>query len=62
MNSRSVNRWLSEAKAAVLIALGVVAWLEWFALVNPLHPDAKPLQVSPSQPMAWDQRLFGRRA
>lgn len=54
------DRWLSEAKTAVLIVPSVVARLEWIAVINLLHPDAQQLQVSPSQPVIWDQRLFGR--
>jgi RES domain-containing protein len=56
------DRWLQEAKTAVLIAPSVVARLEWIAIVNPLHPDANQLSVSPTQPVIWDQRLFGRLA
>ncbi len=54
------DRWLSAAKTAVLIVPSVVARLEWIAVINPLHPDAQQLRVSPSQPVIWDQRLFGR--
>ena len=54
------DRWLQEARAAVLIVPSVVARLEWIAVVNPLHPDVKHLSVSPAQPVVWDQRLFGR--
>jgi len=54
------NQWLQQARTAVLIVPSVVARLEWIAVVNPLHPDAKHLTVSPNQPVVWDQRLFGR--
>ena len=54
------DQWLQQARTAVLIVPSVVARLEWIAVVNPLHPDAKHLTVSPNQPVVWDQRLFGR--
>lgn len=53
------DRWLKEARTAVLILPSVVAKLEWIAVVNPQHPDAHQLSVSPTQPVVWDQRLFG---
>jgi RES domain-containing protein len=37
----------------------VVVKLEWIAVVNPQHPDFMQLSVSPTQPVVWDQRLFG---
>jgi len=54
------DQWLQEARTAVLIVPSVVARLEWIAIANPLHPDAQHLSVSPTQPVLWDQRLFGK--
>lgn len=54
------DHWLQQARTAVLIVPSVVARLEWIAVVNPLHPDAKHLSVSPTQPVVWDQRLFSQ--
>lgn len=54
------DQWLAEAKTAVLVVPSVVARLECNAVVNPRHPAARLLIVSPSQPVIWDQRLFGR--
>jgi RES domain-containing protein len=52
------DRWLSEARSAVLVVPSVVARAESNALVNPAHPDAARLVVSASQPVVWDRRLF----
>jgi RES domain-containing protein len=54
------DQWLKEARTAVLIVPSVVVRLEWIAVVNPQHPDANQLSVSSTQPVVWDQRLFGR--
>lgn len=54
------DQWLVEGKTAILIVPSVVARLECNAVVNPLHPAARQLVVSKSQPVIWDQRLFGR--
>lgn len=55
------DQWLTEARSAVLLVPSVVARLEWNALVNPVHPDAGRLTISPSQEVVWDKRLFERR-
>jgi len=52
--------WIQEARSLVLLVPSVVAALEWNAVVNPLHPHAKHLEVSHSQKVIWDQRLFTR--
>ena len=52
------DQWLAQRKTAVLLVPSVVARLEWNALVNPLHPAARQILVSPSQAVIWDQRLF----
>ena len=54
------DQWLTECRSVVLVVPSVIAKLEWNAIVNPLHPDACRLVVSPSQKVIWDQRLFGR--
>jgi len=55
------DQWLAERRTAVLIIPSVVAKLEWNAVVNPLHPAAAQLDVSTSQKVIWDQRLFHRQ-
>ena len=49
---------LQEARSAVLVVPSVMARLEWNAVINPLHADAKQFLLSPSQKVVWDQRLF----
>jgi RES domain-containing protein len=55
------DQWLAERRTAVLVIPSVVAKLEWNAVVNPLHPAAAQLDVSTSQKVIWDQRLFHRK-
>jgi RES domain-containing protein len=54
------DQWLTERRSAVLVVPSVVAKLEFNAVVNPLHPLAAEIAVSPSQKVIWDQRLFAR--
>ena len=54
------DQWLREGRSAVLVVPSVVARLECNALINPLHADARRLQVALSQKVIWDQRLFAR--
>ena len=56
------DRWLSEARSAVLLVPSVVVRLEWNALVNPAHPDAMRLTCSHPENVIWDKRLFARRS
>jgi RES domain-containing protein len=59
------DRWLAEARTAVLVVPSVVAAPhERNLLVNPGHPDARRLVVSAPVVVRWDPRLFaggGRR-
>ncbi|MFM0562238.1 RES family NAD+ phosphorylase [Paraburkholderia sediminicola] len=52
------DRWLGDARSAVLVVPSVVARAESNVLVNPAHPAAARLVVSVAQPVVWDQRLF----
>jgi RES domain-containing protein len=52
------DRWLSDARSAVLVVPSVVARAESNVLVNPAHPAAARLVVSVPQPVVWDRRLF----
>jgi RES domain-containing protein len=52
------DRWIEEARSAILVVPSVVARAECNAVVNPAHPDAARLVVSTPQPVGWDQRLF----
>ena len=52
------DRWLAEARSAVLLVPSVVARGEWNAMVNPAHRDAGRLVVAAPQAVIWDARLF----
>ncbi len=52
------DAWLDGLSSAVLLVPSAVAAFDWNALVNPLHPDAARIQVSPPVPVAWNARLF----
>lgn len=52
------DRWISEARSAVLLVPSVVARGEWNAMVNPAHPDAGRMVVGEPQTVIWDARLF----
>ncbi|MDR5809092.1 RES domain-containing protein [Caballeronia sp. LZ019] len=52
------DRWIEEARSAILVVPSVVARAECNAVVNPAHPDAARLVVSAPQAVVWDQRLF----
>lgn len=54
------DRWLDEGRSAILVVPSVVARLDWNALVNPHHPDARLLRPSDPKPVIWDRRLFER--
>lgn len=50
--------WLAEGRSAILIIPSVIAKLDWNALVNPFHPDARNLRLTDPEPVVWDRRLF----
>jgi RES domain-containing protein len=52
------DRWISEARSAVLLVPSVVARGEWNAMVNPTHPDAGRIVVGAPEAVVWDARLF----
>ena len=55
------DRWLDEARTAVLIVPGMVTCgREHNILINPLHPEFARIRTTASQPVAWDDRLFQR--
>jgi len=56
------DKWLEEARSAVLVIPSVVAKLEWNVLVNPLHADSAKLIISDQEKVVWDRRLFERFA
>ena len=52
------DQWLNEARTTVLIIPSVIARHDQNALVNPLHPDAKKINISEPNLVIWDKRLF----
>ncbi len=57
--SRAIgDLWLDERRSAILLVPSVVARGDFNALVNPRHPGAETILVSPPAPVIWDARLF----
>lgn len=52
------DRWIGEARSAVLLVPSVVVRGEWNAMVNPVHPDAGRIVVGAPEAVVWDARLF----
>jgi RES domain-containing protein len=53
------DRWLAEARSAVLVVPALPARpIGRNVLINPLHPDASSLTVSAPFRVPWDERLF----
>ena len=53
------DRWLAEARSAVLVVPALPARpVGRNILINPLHPDASSLTVSAPFRVPWDERLF----
>lgn len=53
------DRWIEEARSAVLIVPSVVTGgVEANLVINPRHPDFTLLSSSESRPVSWDRRLF----
>ena len=54
------RQWLTERRTALLLVPSVVtAGLDTNAVMNPEHPDAARITLSPERPVALDPRLFG---
>jgi len=54
------DRWLDEARSAILIVPSVIARYDANVLVNPVHPEAARLRPSAPEEVRWDRRLFER--
>lgn len=52
------SKWLKEARSAILLVPSVVARLDFIAVVNPTHPDAKLLKPTDPENVVWNERLF----
>jgi RES domain-containing protein len=53
------ENWFLEKRSAVLIVPSIPARIENNFLINPDHPDAKPISHELASPVWWDDRLFG---
>lgn len=52
------ERWLREAKSAVLSVPSVVIPNERNSLLNPTHADFVRLTINPSEPFSFDPRMW----
>lgn len=56
------DRWLAEARSAVLLVPSLVTGgLERNLLLNPVHPAFASITASSPQDVRWDSRLFPRQ-
>ena len=55
------DRWLEEARTAVLVVPSLVTQgREDNILLNPAHPEYARITHTPPNPVVWDERLFPR--
>jgi RES domain-containing protein len=53
------DRWLTEARSAVLVVPNkVTVGVETNILINPLHPDFGKIRTNEPRAVRWDSRLF----
>lgn len=55
---RFAAAWWQAGRSAVLFVPSAVTKLDMNAVVNPRHPAAARIAVSPEAPVTWDRRLF----
>lgn len=55
------DRWLAEARSALLLVPALSVPQERNVLANPRHPDFARVTALPPVELAWDRRLFARR-
>jgi RES domain-containing protein len=51
------DRWVQDARSAVLQVPSAVVPIEWNYLLNPQHPDFSQVQIGAAEPFAFDPRL-----
>jgi len=56
-SQRFGNRWIAEARTAVLLVPSVLSPVERNAVLNPRHPDFARINVSPERDLPLDARL-----
>ena len=52
------DRWVKEARSAVLELPSVIVRGETNYLLNPAHPDFRKIKIGPAEPFAFDPRLL----
>lgn len=50
--------WHKERRSALLLVPSIPARIERNILINPLHPDARPITHDLPEPVWWDDRLY----
>jgi RES domain-containing protein len=60
--SRAVgDAWLAAGESAILRVPSVVFSVERNVLLNPAHADFARVRVMETEPVRWDERLFGEK-
>ena len=50
--------WVRERRSVILLVPSYVARRERNVVINPVHPEARTIEVSLHEPVWWDARLF----
>jgi RES domain-containing protein len=53
------GEWVASRRSPLLRVPSALVLREANYLVNPAHPDARRIRLSPLEPLEWDVRLFG---
>ena len=51
--------WFTERRSAILIVPSILVRIERNILINPQHPDTAKITHDLSEPIWWDERLYG---
>ena len=52
------DAWLADAATPLLRVPSAIVEVDRNFLLNPLHPDAKRIDIAEIIPFPWDERLF----
>ena len=55
------DEWAASQRSLALLVPSVIIPEEWNIVLNPLHPRAASIELQPSIPFHFDQRLFTTR-
>jgi RES domain-containing protein len=58
VSCRFGERWVNDARSAILIAPSFVARVERNIIINPVHPEFGTIRYALPEPVYWDTRLF----